>query len=65
MYRQVAVIVQEFKIFQCAECAKKVKAWLKSNGISGTHLKLTTKDLDDFILSDRWDGNQIRRIKDD
>jgi hypothetical protein len=53
--QQIAEIIKEFTIFQCAECAEKIKQWLKIRRINGIHLKLTTVDYDDFILSERWD----------
>lgn len=58
IYQQVANIVRQFKLLQCAECAAAIKQWLKANGINGIHLKITPLDEADFILSERWDGGR-------
>ena len=53
--RQIANIIGQFQIFQCAECAEAIKKWLKANGIPGIHLKLKLKGRGQFIVSQRWD----------
>lgn len=52
---QIANIIRQFQIFQCAECAEKIKKWLKANGTPGIHLKLKVKGRGQFIVSQRWD----------
>ena len=58
VHREVGDIVQEFGLLKCLECAKAVKRWLKQQGINGIHIKITTADKDDFIVSDRWNNGR-------
>lgn len=57
IYTQVAKIISNFKVLQCADCAEAIKQWLKQHGVEGIHLKLTPTGREDFILSQRWDGS--------
>lgn len=58
VYQQIAKIIQQFKVLECAECAEAIKQWLKANRINGIHLKISPLDKADFILSERWDGGR-------
>ncbi len=58
IYQNVSEIAQQFKIFQCVECAEAIKTWLKARNINGVHLRLKVVGRGNFILSERWDGSQ-------
>ena len=55
IYQQIASIVRNFKLLQCAECAEAIKKWWKVNGINGTHLQVKLVGRGYFIVSQRWE----------
>ncbi len=58
IYQEIASIVRNFKLLQCAECAEAIKNWLKANGINGTHLQIKLVGRGSFIVSQRWEESQ-------
>jgi hypothetical protein len=54
VFQAIAEISAGYTVFQCVECARAIKTWLKRNDIQGVHLQLVAVGRVKFIVSHRW-----------
>ncbi|BAU11326.1 hypothetical protein LEP3755_18190 [Leptolyngbya sp. NIES-3755] len=53
IYREIGEIIDQFNLYECAECAEAILKWLNMQGIERKLIRLRTKYREDFIISDR------------
>ncbi|MEX0269822.1 papain fold toxin domain-containing protein [Leptolyngbyaceae cyanobacterium UHCC 1019] len=47
LHQQITKLAQEFRLFECIQCAEAIKRFLIRQGISGQHIKLFTGSVED------------------